>query len=128
MSTSLRVTDPDATIGAATKEMLTYKFRRLPVIKNDVLFGIITTTDIIKYLGNGRVFERLVTGDVAEVMALPVRNLVSTDMHTIGPEDTISDAACAMMQKNVGALPVIEETRLVGIITEFDLVKAFAEV
>jgi CBS domain-containing protein len=31
-----------------------------------------------------------------------------------------------MMQKNIGALPVIEDTRLVGIVTEFDLVKAFA--
>ncbi|MDD1676137.1 MAG: CBS domain-containing protein, partial [Methanomicrobiales archaeon] len=72
MSSSLRVTDPDATIGTATKEMLTHKFRRLPVIKDDVLYGIITTTDVLKYLGNGQVFERLVTGDVAEVMSLPV--------------------------------------------------------
>jgi CBS domain-containing protein len=47
-------------------------------------------------------------------------------MHTIGPMETVSDAACAMMQKNVGSLPVIEDTRLVGIVTEFDLVKAFA--
>jgi len=108
--------------------MLTYKFRRLPVIKDDVLYGIITTTDVLKYLGNGQVFERLVTGDVAEVMSLPVRNLVSSELHTIRPLETLSDAACAMMQKNVGALPVIEDTRLVGIITEFDLVKAFAGV
>lgn len=126
MSSSLRVMDPDAPIGSATKDMVAHKFRRLPVVKDDVLFGIITTTDILKYVGDGQIFERMVTGDIAEVMTLPVRSLVSADMHTIGPLETISAAACAMMQKNIGALPVIEDTRLVGIVTEFDLVKAFA--
>jgi CBS domain-containing protein len=126
MSSSLRVIDPDAPIGDATRDMVAHKFRRLPVVKDDVLMGIITATDILKYVGDGQVFQRMVTGDIAEVMSLPVRNLISSDMHTIGPMETVSDAACAMMQKNVGSLPVIEDTRLVGIVTEFDLVKAFA--
>jgi CBS domain-containing protein len=32
-----------------------------------------------------------------------------------------------MLEKNIGALPVIEDTRLIGLITEFDLVRAFAK-
>jgi CBS domain-containing protein len=88
--------------------------------------GIITTTDVMKYLGTGQVFQKLVTGNVAEVMSLPVRTLVSGDLHTISPERSINDAAREMLQKNVGSLPVIEDARLVGLITEFDLVKAFS--
>jgi CBS domain-containing protein len=126
MSTSLKVTGPETPIGEATKEMITHHFRRLPVVKDDVLYGIITATDIMKYLGTGQVFQRMVTGNVAEVMALPVRTLVSGNLHTIDPKKNINEAAREMLARNVGALPVIEDAKLVGLVTEFDLVNAFA--
>jgi len=126
MSTSLTVTGPETPIGEATKEMITQHFRRLPVVKDDVLYGIITATDIMKYLGTGQVFQRMVTGNVAEVMALPVRTLVSGNLHTIDPKKNINEAAREMLARNVGALPVIEDAKLVGLVTEFDLVNAFA--
>jgi CBS domain-containing protein len=125
MSTSLKVTGPETPIGEATREMIANRFRRLPVVKDDVLYGIVTATDILKYLGSGKVFERMVTGNVAEVMALPVRTLVSGSLHTIDPKKNVNEAAREMLAKNVGALPVIEDARLVGLVTEFDLVKAF---
>ncbi len=125
MSTSLKVTGPETPIGEATRQMIAHRFRRLPVVKDDVLYGIITATDIMKYLGTGAVFQRMVTGDVAEVMALPVRTLVSGTLHTIDPSKNINEAAREMLARNVGALPVIEDARLVGLISEFDLVKAF---
>jgi CBS domain-containing protein len=124
MTTSLRITDPDCPIGKVTHDMTSNRFRRLPVVSNDILYGIITTSDIMKYLGNKRVFDQLVTGDVAEVMGLPVRNLVSGDLYTTSPEKGINEAAREMLDKNVGALPVIEKTRLVGLVTEFDMVRA----
>ena len=124
MTTSLRITDPDCPIGKVTHNMTSHRFRRLPVVSNDILYGIITTSDIMKYLGSKQVFDQLVTGDVAEVMGLPVRNLVSGDLYTTSPEKGINEAAREMLDKNVGALPVIEKTRLVGLVTEFDMVKA----
>jgi CBS domain-containing protein len=127
MSTALRVTEPDSPIGKVTRDMTSHHFRRLPVVSGDVLFGIVTSTDIMKYLGSKKVFDRLVTGDVKEVMALPVRTLVSGSLITIGPDKTLNDAARMMQEKGVGALPVIEDARLIGLITEFDLVKALSE-
>jgi len=126
MSRSLRVTDPDCPIGKVTKEMTRYRFRRLPVVSDDVLYGIITTTDIMKYLGSKRVFNQLETGDIAEVMALPVRTLVSGNLYTISPEKSVNQAAAEMVRRNAGALPVIEDARLIGLVTEFDLVKALS--
>jgi CBS domain-containing protein len=127
MSTALRVTEPDSPIGKVTRDMTSHRFRRLPVVSGDVLFGIVTSTDIMKYLGSKKVFDRLVTGDVKEVMALPVRTLVSGSLITITPDKTLNDAARMMQEKGVGALPVIEDARLIGLISEFDLVKALSE-
>lgn len=126
MTTSLRVTDPDCPIGKVTRDMTAYRFRRLPVVSGDVLYGIVTTSDIMKYLGNKKVFDQLITGDVAEVMGLPVRTLVSSNLVTTSPEKGVNEAAREMLDRNVGGLPVIERARLVGLVTEFDMVRALA--
>jgi len=125
MSAPLRVIHPDSPVGTATQEMVRHRFRRLPIVADDILCGIITTSDIIRYLGSGRVFEQLVTGDVGEVMSLPVRELQSTSLHTISPDVSVDRIAGTMRETGVGALPVIEDGRLVGMVTEYDLVRAF---
>ena len=127
MSSSLRVTAPDNPIGTVTKDMTKFRFRRLPVVSDDVLFGIITATDIMRYLGSREVFSRLTTGNIAEVMNLPVRALMAGNLFTTTPGTAVNVAAREMLSKNIGALPVIENSRLVGLVTEFDLVRAFSE-
>ena len=127
MSSSLRVTAPDCPISTVARDMTQYRFRRLPVVSDDVLYGIVTATDIMQYLGSREVFSRLTTGDVAEVMGLPVRTLISGDLFTTSPMQTINQAAREMLTRNVGALPVIEGSKLIGLVTEFDLVRAFAK-
>jgi CBS domain-containing protein len=127
MKPSVRVTSPDTPIGKVCEEMIKCRFRRLPVVVDDVLCGIVTATDIMNYLGKGKAFEQLTTGDAAEVMGAPVRSLLSGELHTITPDRNIHDIAVEMIQRRVGALPVIEDSHLVGLVTEYDLVKAFAE-
>jgi len=127
MKASVRVTSPDTAIGTVCREMVKCRFRRLPVGADDVLCGIVTATDIMTYLGKGKVFERLTTGDSAEVMGMPVRSLLSGELYTTTPDRNIHDIAVEMIRRRVGALPVIEDAHLVGLVTEYDLVKAFAE-
>lgn len=126
MSSTLRVTAPDCPIASVTRDMTKYRFRRLPVVSDDVLYGIVTATDIMRYLGSREVFSRLETGNIAEVTALPVRTLIARELSTTTPEKNINEAAREMLEKNIGALPVIEDSRLIGLVTEFDLVRAFA--
>jgi len=127
MSSSLRVTSPDCTISDVTHDMIQFRFRRLPVVSDDVLFGIVTATDIMKYLGSREVFSDLTTGNAADVMKLPVRTLISGDLYSTTPVQNINQAAREMLTRNIGALPVIEDSRLIGLVTEFDLVRAFAK-
>jgi len=61
------------------------------------------------------------------VMGLPVRTLVAGELFTTTPQKSINDAAREMLEKNIGAMPVIEDSRPIGMITEFDLVRAFAQ-
>ena len=127
MTPSPQVTSPDASIGEVCHEMEMHHFRRLPVVSEDVLFGIITTMDIMKHVGNGGMFSDMVTGDAADMMGLSVRELMSGELFTTVPDQNICDIAKEMLDKNVGALPVIENSHLVGVVTEFDLVKALSE-
>ena len=126
MSSALRVTAPDCPIATVTRDMTKHRFRRLPVVSDDVLYGIVTATDIMRYLGSRDVFARLETGNVAEVTGLPVRTLIAGELRTTTPEKKINEAAQEMLKRNIGALPVIEDSRLIGLVTEFDLVRAFA--
>jgi CBS domain-containing protein len=126
MSSSLRVTAPDCPIAHVTRDMTKHHFRRLPVVSDDVLYGIVTATDIMRYLGSREVFSRMTTGHVTEVTELPVRTLVAGELFTTSPEKNINEVAREMLTRNIGALPVIEASRLIGLVTEFDLVRALA--
>jgi CBS domain-containing protein len=59
MSTPLRVIDPDAPIKEAARKMIRKGIRRLPVIKDNRLVGIITTTDIAKQLSKKTLTDEL---------------------------------------------------------------------
>ncbi|WP_292737009.1 CBS domain-containing protein [Methanocalculus sp.] len=126
MSESPRVTNPDCSIADVARQMNKYHFRRLPVVSDDVLFGIVTATDIMKYVGSGEVFRKIQSGDVSEVTALPIRSIMTGSLQTTTPEKSINDIAREMVQKRIGAFPVTEDARLIGMITEFDLVRTLA--
>jgi CBS domain-containing protein len=124
MTVSPHVITPDETIQGAGREMTRRHFRRLPVVSNDVLFGIVTAMDIMKYVGDGTIFEKMTTGSTEDVLGISVRSLMNGDLLTTNPTVNVGDAARFMLSKGVGALPVIEDSHLVGIITEYDLVCA----
>ncbi|MFA5398082.1 MAG: CBS domain-containing protein [Methanogenium sp.] len=124
MTTSPRVITPGETMQSAAREMTRHKFRRLPVVSNDVLFGIVTAMDIMKYVGDGAIFEKMTTGSTDEVLDISVRTLMTTDLQTTTPSANVGDVARFMLAKGVGGLPVIEDSRLVGMITEYDMVRA----
>jgi len=124
MTVAPYVTSPDATISDVTREMVKRKFRRLPVVSGEVLFGIVTAMDVVRFLGNGDAFSGLETGTADDVMNLPIREIIGGELYTTTPEVNIGETARMMISRGVGAFPVIEDARLVGIVTEFDMVRA----
>ncbi len=122
------VTAPsDMSVGTAAKSMINNGFRRLPVIRDNVLIGIITASDIMRFLGSGEMFDRLVTGNAREVFEVPISTLIRRDVVFTKSEIDLGVAAGVMLDKNVGSLPVLEDGELKGIITERDFVRAMVD-
>ncbi|PWB50706.1 MAG: CBS domain-containing protein [Candidatus Methanoperedenaceae archaeon] len=126
MSKKIVTAPSDMSIGAATKSMINHGFRRLPVLRDNVLIGIITASDIMRFLGSGDIFNRLVTGNAREVFEVSVSSLLRRDIIFTKSDVDLGEAANVMLDKDVGSLPVMEDGELKGIITERDIVRAMA--
>jgi CBS domain-containing protein len=111
------------TIFEAERSMATRGFRRLPIISDGKLVGIITTMDVIRFFGSGEVFRHLQSGTIIQVLNTPALNIASKEVSTISPNADVGEAAKIMRDKDLGAVPVVKEEKLVGIITERDFFK-----
>jgi acetoin utilization protein AcuB len=126
---SLAVTiTPDTSLQAALNLMHEHRFRRLPVVDDKgKLAGIVSERDLLyaspppATLLSGLELNHLLTERrVDEVMT---RNVL-----TAMPDTFVEDAARLMVENKVGGLPVVEEdNRVVGVITETDVFRAFIE-
>jgi len=114
---------PKTTIFEAEKTMTTQGFRRLPIISDGKVIGIITTMDVIRFFGSGKVFTYLRSGTIIQVLNTPALEIATKEVSTIEPNADVGQAAKIMLEKNIGALPVVENAKLVGMITERDFFK-----
>jgi CBS domain-containing protein len=121
MSKHVTTALPNMSIEAAAKTMIASGFRRLPVVADNYVCGIITATDIMRYLGNGEVFKKLVTGNINEAFSAPISSIMKGDIVTIGPDQDLSETSRIMHQNKIGSLPVISGHKLIGILTERDI-------
>lgn len=127
MSKRVEKAPADMTIGDATKVMVKNHFRRLPVVKGDILIGVINASSIMHFLGSGDAFEKLTTGNIHEAMDIPISSLISKDVVWVPSDTDLGEASELMVKNGVGALPVIDDGKLCGIITERDILRAMAE-
>jgi CBS domain-containing protein len=111
------------TIFEAERTMTTQGFRRLPIISDGKVIGIITTMDIVRFFGSGSVFKYLRSGTIIQVLNTPALEIATKEVSTIGPSADVGEAAKIMQNKDIGATPVVENEKLVGIITERDFFK-----
>ncbi len=128
MSPSVITANGQISIEKTTKIMVQPGgFRKLPVVQDSILIGMVTASDIMRYLGSGEAFEKVVTGDIGDVMSQPIKVLVRRDIVSTEKDADLGWAAETMMDKGVGALPVMDKGSLLGIITKRDFIRAFAE-
>jgi len=89
-------------------------YRRVPVVDGDTLVGIITDRDIRRHVGY--------------LHSTKITAAMTSDPKTVTPKMSVEDAARLMISHKIGGLPVIEEGKLVGILTTTDVLKAFLKV
>ncbi|MCD1294434.1 CBS domain-containing protein [Methanocella sp. CWC-04] len=127
MSERVTTAPPDMSIESAAKTMIESGFRRLPIVSNNLVCGIVTATDIMRYLGSGDAFKKLVTGNVDEALSLPVSSIMKGEIITVRPDEDLGATAKLMYRNKIGCLPVISDEGLAGIITEHDIMMSLKE-
>jgi acetoin utilization protein AcuB len=107
------VTPEDLLIQARLK-MQKGGFRRLPVVSDGQLVGIITDRDLREHAGY---LDRT-----------EVKSAMSHKPITVTPATTVEASAQLLLKQKIGGLPVIEKGRLIGVITASDILEAFLDV
>jgi acetoin utilization protein AcuB len=104
---------PKALLSTAREKMTAGKFRRVPVVQEGILVGMLTDRDLRQYVG---VEERT-----------PVEAAMTETPLTVAPTLTVEEATQLMLKHQISGLPVLESGQLVGIITTSDILSAFLE-
>jgi CBS domain-containing protein len=124
MSRPVTTIGADAPVRQAAELMKNRKIRHLPVVDHDdSLIGIVTDRDLRQMIFDPVIQERL--GEVVEALdALTVREIMTWAVITVRPETGIRQAMRLMREQKVGALPVVASGRVVGMLTERDILRA----
>jgi acetoin utilization protein AcuB len=125
MSESPIVALENTSLYDALNLMLKHDIRRLPVLSGEnKLCGIVTLSDLYPYVNPVRLTGELSREDIDKLRQHAVQEIMATDLITCGPNTPLEDVGALLREKKVGALPVLKEDQLVGIITDCDVLEA----
>ena len=125
MSESPIVALENTSLYDALQLMLRHEIRRLPVLSaEDKLCGIVTLSDLYPYVNPVRLAGELSREDIEKLKKHIVREVMATDLVTCGPNTPLEEVGALLREKKVGALPVLKDDQLVGIITDCDVLEA----
>ncbi len=116
---------PPATSVVEARALMTERrIRHLLVVADDLLVGIVTDRDIRLNLPSPA--TSLSVWELNHLLAkLTVEQVMTRSVVIVDPARDARDAARIMVERRIGALPVLEDDRVVGIVTETDLLRAF---
>ena len=117
MTKDVITTTSDIDVVYAFEKLMKYKISCLPVVEDDKLIGIITATDV----GHNLILDKYELGTSVE-------EIMITSVITVSPEDTLENVI-KIMKDGVSSsgilnqLPVVEDNKLVGIISDGDIIQ-----
>lgn len=127
MTTKVVYVSPDTTVAHAADMMREKNLRRLPVIENDRLVGLLTESAMAAATPS-----KATTLSIYEMNYLlnktKVRDIMVKDVITVAPYASLEDAIYIMMTNGIAVLPVAEDGILSGIITDKDIFRTFLEI
>ena len=104
---------PDVLLSEAQEKMRKGGFRRLPVVSDGKLVGILTDRDLRAH--------------AAYLDRTKANGAMTEQVRTVNSSTTLEEAAQILLKYQISGLPVVDEGRLIGIITTSDVMKAFLD-
>jgi CBS domain-containing protein len=133
MTTDVTTVAPDTDLRDVAALLVQMRISGVPVVEGGRVIGVVSERDILfkerpsDGLHRGVLAWLMDEGDLMlKVDARTALSAMSAPAVTIGPARSVADAAALMLDEGVSRLPVVDGSRLVGIVTRHDLVRAFA--
>jgi CBS domain-containing protein len=119
---------PKTPVREAAALMRDRRIRHLPVVNDKArLIGIVTDRDLRQVVFDAAIRDRL-GDDAAQLGAIPVQEVMTWGVVSVGPATDLREAAAIMRERRLGALPVVENAEVVGMLTESDMLAALRAV
>lgn len=118
---------PETSIPDASEQMAAHNVRHLPVVEGDRVVGVISKGDVAAALPS-----KATTLAAAEatylISRLKVAKVMTAPPIVISPNALLEEAAVLMRDRKIEMLPVVADDRLVGVITESDILDSFIDI
>ena len=138
MDSSPCTVSPDLGVRDLARRLIETRADGACVIEGDLLVGVVTAMDLIfqeqpVHLPSFLMFFDAVIPldrpghlkhDLEKTLGLKVRDIMSSEVITAGPDERLEDVASRMVKKHTGYIPVVEEGRLLGVVTKPAVLRA----
>lgn len=114
MTRKVITANTNTTIETLVKKFRKYDYHSFPVLHKKRVVGVVTKTDLLRVID---------TKELLYVAATHVEDIMTPQPITISPDTLLHDAADSMRKNRIRILPVVEEGKLVGLLSYSDLVK-----
>ena len=104
---------PETSVSGLLNELAMHNIGAMVVVSSDGVVGIVSERDVVRKLHEHGV----------DLLRLPVSQIMTTMVATCSPTDTVDHLTALMTTKRVRHIPVVENDRLVGIVSIGDIVK-----
>jgi CBS domain-containing protein len=127
MTTPVLTLDRNDALDVAEDLMTSHRIRHVPVVDSNAhVVGVVSRNDLFPQglagaLGYGA------TGQRKLLHVIQVKEVMSQPPITISPDARVWDACVLMLDRKIGCLPVVEHGRVIGIVTEGDLLRCLTE-
>ena len=149
MQATVKTVSEEMSLLELDREFLLEKVSGFPVVRGERLVGVVSRSDVVRQLSVESSVSEIVSDyyhdvsglenvplgkleDITERMGehldnLRVRDFMTMRLVTVAPELGVRDVARILVERRIHRVPVVDDGRLVGIITTFDLTRLIAE-
>ncbi len=147
MSSPVTSITPDTLVKDAAAMLAERNVSGVPVVENDVVVGVFSEIDVLRSIKTTKKDLRLVFPSISslgiafqeevtqreileayeEVGNTPVKDVMSKNVVIVSPDIALNEAIVLMVEHKIQRLPVVEDKRLVGIVTRGDIIRGLAK-